>query len=59
MNDDSYHMSVWTGNGIGISIRISIGKIFTSVFGIKSIQNVVLVHLYYTLNQSLYHQASE
>ena len=35
MNDDSYYMSIW----IGISIRITIGKIFSSVyvFSIKTI----------------------
>ena len=31
MNDDSYHMPRW----IGIGIRISIGKIFSSILGIK------------------------
>ena len=32
MNGDSYHMSVWIGFGIGISV----GNIFSSVLGIKS-----------------------
>ena len=39
-NDDSYHMPVWIGG-------ISIGKISSSVLGIKSIIIVILVHLYY------------
>ena len=33
MTDDSYHMPICIGIGIGISI----GKIFSSVLGIKSI----------------------
>ena len=33
MTDDSYHMPICTGIGIGISI----GKIFSSVLGIESI----------------------
>ena len=33
MTDDSYHMPIL----IGIGIRISISKIFSSVFGIESI----------------------
>ena len=33
MNDDSYHMPICIGIGIGISI----GKIFSSVLGIESI----------------------
>ena len=34
MNDDSYHMSMW----IGIGIVISVGNIFSSVLGIESIK---------------------
>ena len=33
MTDTSYHIAIWIGIGIGISI----GKIFSSVLGIESI----------------------
>ena len=36
-------MPIW----IGIGIRISIGKIFTSVLGIKRIRKMVLFHVYF------------
>ena len=42
MTDDSYHMPIC----IGIDIRISIGKIFSSVLGIESIEKSGMVHLY-------------
>ena len=43
MNDDSYYMPILC---IGIAIRISISKIFSSVLGgIESIGKMALVHI--------------
>ena len=48
MTDTSYHIAIWIGIGIGIAI----GKIFSSVLGIESIEKsgiglplILMIHI--------------